>query len=78
MRASSSQTAIGSLRLKKTSKAIEEIAKAPVRELIVTDTVPLPKEKQHHPKIVRVSLAPLLARAVESVFQRTSTSCLFE
>lgn len=58
-------------------KAIEEIARAPIKELVVTDTIPLPEEKQH-PKIVQVSVAPLLARAIESVFQRTSISRLFE
>lgn len=58
-------------------KATEHIAQAVINELIVTDSVPLSSEKQL-PKIIQVSIAPLLARAIESVFRRTSISHLFE
>jgi ribose-phosphate pyrophosphokinase len=56
--------------------AIEKIQKAPVDRLIITDTIPLPPEKQI-PKITVLSVAPLLGEAVKRIHRNESVSRLF-
>ena len=46
--------------------AVERIEQSPTRELVVTDTIPLPVEK-HLPKITVLSLAPLLGEAIQRI-----------
>jgi ribose-phosphate pyrophosphokinase len=57
--------------------AIQRIASSPIQELIVTNTIPLPPEKQSG-KITILSVAPLLAEAIRRVNQDRSVSQLFE
>lgn len=56
--------------------AIDRLKNAPVREVVVTDTVPLASEKQF-PQLRVLSIAPLLAEAIDAVFEDTSVSELF-
>jgi ribose-phosphate pyrophosphokinase len=56
--------------------AIERISKANITEMVVTDTIPLPPEKQL-PKIKTISMAPLLAEAIQCVHREESVSQLF-
>ena len=51
--------------------AFERIESAPVEEVVVTNTVPVPDERQHG-KIKVLSVAPLFARAVQNVFSDES------
>ena len=46
--------------------AMDRIARSKISQLIVTDTIPLPREKQIE-KIHVVSVAPLLAAAIQNV-----------
>ena len=48
-----------------------------LRELIVTDTIPIPKEHQRN-KITVVSVAPLLAEAIKRIHYAQSISSLFD
>jgi ribose-phosphate pyrophosphokinase len=57
--------------------AIQRIDSSPIQELIVTNTIPLPPEKQSG-KITMLSVAPLLAEAIRRVNQHRSVSQLFE
>lgn len=57
--------------------AFERIDSAPVEEVVVTNTIPVPEEKRHG-KIRVLSVAPLLARAVQNVFHNDSVSELFD
>lgn len=57
-------------------RAIERIGMSPIRSVLVTDTVPLPAEKRLD-KIHTVSVAPLLARAIEAIHGGDSVSALF-
>lgn len=57
--------------------AIERIKKSEIKELVVTSTVPLPKEKQID-KIVVVSISELFAEAIKRIHQETSIGELFE
>lgn len=53
--------------------AVERIANSPIRELVVTDTIPLPPHKRLD-RIRVVSVARLLADAVARVHSRSSVS----
>ena len=56
--------------------AIEKLRNAPIDSLIVTDTIPIPAEKQL-PKLVQLSVAPLLAEAIKRIHHDQSISELF-
>lgn len=56
--------------------AIERIQNSVIEKLVVTDTIPLPKEKQID-KIDVVSVAPLFAKAITRVYNNESISSLF-
>ena len=59
-------------------KAIERIKKcSALKELVVTNSIPLTKEKQIS-KINPVSIAPLLAEAIKRIHNEESISCLFD
>ncbi|HIU64624.1 MAG TPA: ribose-phosphate pyrophosphokinase [Candidatus Avacidaminococcus intestinavium] len=60
-----------------TDPALERIANSDIKELIVTNTIPLPAEKQH-PKIKVLSVAPILAETILRIFNELSVSQLFE
>ncbi|HJX11947.1 MAG TPA: ribose-phosphate pyrophosphokinase [Dehalococcoidales bacterium] len=57
--------------------AIERIAASPVKEVVVTDTVPVP-EKKKIDKIKVLSLAPLLGEAISRIHTGQSVGALFE
>jgi ribose-phosphate pyrophosphokinase len=57
--------------------AIERIEQSPMRELVVTDTIPLPIEKRL-PKITVLSLAPLLGEAIQRIHTGHSVGELFQ
>jgi ribose-phosphate pyrophosphokinase len=57
--------------------AIERLRDAPIQQVIVTDTIPLPPEKQL-PNIHVLSVAPLLADAIKRIHVNESVSKLFE
>ena len=56
--------------------AIERLRASPLREVIVTDTIPLPDDKQL-PIITQLSVAELLAGAIERISDNRSVSELF-
>ena len=57
--------------------AYERLENAPVEEIVVCDTIPVPLEKQTG-KIKVVSVASLFARAIANVYGNTSVSELFD
>jgi ribose-phosphate pyrophosphokinase len=57
--------------------AIERIEKSPISKLIVTDSLPLSAEKRACGKIVELSIAELLARAIKNIHEETSVTSLF-
>jgi ribose-phosphate pyrophosphokinase len=57
--------------------AVEKLVDSPIEEIVITDSIPLPPEKQH-PKIKILSVAPLLAEAILRVHEDRSVSELFK
>ena len=57
--------------------AIERIEKAPLDQLIVTNSVPLSEAGQKCKKIVVLSVARLLGQAIRNIHEETSVSSLF-
>ncbi len=67
-------------------KAIEKISGSQLKQVIVTNTVPLaehakplavPQPGENEPKIKVLSIAGLIARAIQSIHEETSVSTLF-
>ncbi len=57
--------------------AIERIKASRMKQLVVTNTIPLREEAQKVDKIKVLSIAGLLGRAIESIHMETSVSTLF-
>ncbi len=57
--------------------AIERLQQSPIRKLIITDTIPLPPEKQIE-KIEVLSVAPTLAEGIRRIHADQSLSNIFE
>ena len=60
-----------------TDPASERIANSNIKELIVTNTIPLP-ENCNLPNITQLSVAPLLGEAIMRIFHEVSVSNLFD
>jgi ribose-phosphate pyrophosphokinase len=56
--------------------AVERIEKAPIKELVFTDTIPIPPEKEL-PNFTILSLAPLLGEAIRRIHTGQSVGDLF-
>src|ERR1700716_1988859 len=56
--------------------AVENIQKSALKEVVVTNTVPLTEEASHEPKIKVLSIAGLIGRAIQSIHEETSVSKL--
>jgi ribose-phosphate pyrophosphokinase len=56
--------------------AVQRLDEAPISRVVLTNTLPLPAEK-HLPKIEVLSIAPLIADALNAVFDDTSVSEIF-
>ena len=58
--------------------AVERIANSAISEVIFSNSIPLSEAAKACGKIRQLSVAPLLARAVQSIHEETSVSALFE
>src|SRR5919201_1378430 len=57
-------------------KAVQLLEEAPIKEVVVTNTVPIPEEKRFE-KLTVLSIAPIIASALRAVFEDTSVSEIF-
>ncbi len=57
--------------------AVERITKVKLKECIVTDSIPVPKDKQF-PALKVLSVAPLFGEAIKRAFDNLSISSLFD
>ena len=56
--------------------AVERLRDAPIREVVLTNTLPIPGEKQFD-NLTVLSIAPMVANALDAVFEDTSVSEIF-
>jgi len=59
------------------SPAAERLAASRIREVVITDTLPIPAESRFD-KLTVLPIAPLLARAIQEVFDEGSVTSLFD
>jgi ribose-phosphate pyrophosphokinase len=57
--------------------AVDRLKNCHAREVIVTNTLPIPSER-HFDKLTELSIAPLLSQAIRAVFEDGSVTSLFE
>ena len=57
--------------------AIDRIASSPLTEVVVTNTIPLSEAGRQEPKIKVLTIAGLIARAIQSIHEESSVSKLF-
>jgi len=57
--------------------AVQRIEDSVLKEVVFTNSIPLSAEARHSSKIKFLSVAPLLARAIQSIHEETSVSRLF-
>ena len=60
-----------------TGDAVARIEDSPIRQVVVTDTIPLPRQKRCD-KIVQLSVAPLFGEAIRRIHTGESVSAIFE
>ncbi len=56
--------------------ARERLAGSPLKELVVTDSIPIPADRSH-PKVKVLSVTPVFADAIRCIHEETSISVLF-
>jgi ribose-phosphate pyrophosphokinase len=57
--------------------AVDRLKNCNLREVIVTNTLPIPPER-HFDKLTELSIAPLLSQAIREVFEEGSVTSLFD
>jgi ribose-phosphate pyrophosphokinase len=57
--------------------AVDGLKNSRISEVIVTNTLPIPEEKRFD-KLTVLSIAPLIARAINEVFSDGSVTSLFD
>jgi len=57
--------------------AVEKLENSKIREVMLTNSIPLSEEARRSTKIRTLSVAPLLAKAIQSIHEETSVSTLF-
>jgi len=57
--------------------AVERIACSHLKEVVLTNSIPLKEDARQCPRIRVLSVAELLARAIQSIHEETSVSTLF-
>ena len=57
--------------------AVDRLKNSTATEVVITNTLPVPEEKQFD-KLTTLSIAPMLARAIREVFEDGSVTSMFD
>lgn len=57
--------------------AIDRLKNAPIKEVIVSNSLPLPAEAESFDKLRVLSIGPIVAEALEAIFMESSVSSIF-
>ena len=57
--------------------ALDRLKNAPIDEVVVTDTLPISQDARDFDKLTRLSIAPVLAEALQAIFMDSSVSAIF-
>jgi ribose-phosphate pyrophosphokinase len=57
--------------------ALDRISRSPIEKVVVTNTIPLTEAGRNEPKIKVLTIAGLIARAIQSIHEETSVSKLY-
>jgi ribose-phosphate pyrophosphokinase len=58
-------------------KAMERIEQSPLSRLIVTDSIPVGDDKRRSEKVVVLSIAELMGKAIRNIHEEASVTSLF-
>ena len=59
------------------AEAIQKIEASPIKQVFITDTIPLSEQTKKSKKITTITLAPLVAEAINCISNKNSISLLF-
>ena len=58
--------------------AMERLIASPIKQIVVLDTINMPEEVRNNPKIKILSVAKLVAKAINTIYADTSLSAIYE
>ena len=58
--------------------AMERLIASPIKQIVVLDTINLPESVRNNPKIKILSVAKLVAKAINTIYSDTSLSAIYE
>jgi ribose-phosphate pyrophosphokinase len=58
-------------------QAVDRLKNAPIEEVIVTNTLPVPEDAVHLDNLRILSIAPILSEALQAIFMESSVSEIF-
>jgi ribose-phosphate pyrophosphokinase len=58
-------------------RAMDKIEESPLSKLIVTDSIPLGEDKRRSEKVVVLSIAELMGKAIRNIHEEASVTSLF-
>ena len=58
--------------------AMERLIASPIKQIVVLDTINMPDEVRNNPKIKILSVAKLVAKAINTIYADTSLSAIYE
>jgi len=57
--------------------AVDRIKNAPIEEVVITNTLPVPEDARHLDKLTVLSIGSILAGAINAIFTESSVSAIF-
>jgi ribose-phosphate pyrophosphokinase len=58
--------------------AMDRLIASPIKQIVVLDTIDMPEHVRNNPKIKVLSVAKLVAKAINTIYADTSLSAIYE